>query len=465
MIVTKLLKDNEKMYLDILWYILNNKATKSQVKEKFNLTNTKLNYLINRINGELELHNISGKIFVENGFVIYKEELETVEFNLVYFKLLKIYLEFSMSYYYLDLFIYEKEKFIVDVMETLNISMPYVYKVTKKVNTILKDFNLKIDIKEKRLILTGREEHILGSRYSYFCFIKSFNVKQVRKTHLNIPNDYELNDNEYWRYMVFAELTESRDVNKKRIQSLNKTGMIKKFLDILSIDSNKDIYILFKLIFFPNILTLDTIETYGKKLFKMKNKFLFTNEAVFVLESIEQEFHINITTGKQYYRYIYLLTLHLVYLDIFKQDFREFFSYSLEKNVVQEQSLYKQIVTFFSKIFKVVEVPTEGRETLCRTLYLLIVSSINIKVNIYIDFYGNITKESLLKNTLETIFNNNMLEFTKKIEKADIVITDYIVADKSDDKEYVYLQNIYEESMIKQIFELSSNKVKEKYFR
>ncbi|EHK9982443.1 helix-turn-helix domain-containing protein [Enterococcus faecalis] len=465
MIVTKLLKDNEKMYLDILWYILNNKATKSQVKEKFNLTNTKLNYLINRINGELELHNISGKIFVENEFVIYKEELETVEFNLVYFKLLKIYLEFSMSYYYLDLFIYEKEKFIVDVMETLNISMPYVYKVTKKVNTILKDFNLKIDIKEKRLILTGREEHILGFRYSYFCFIKSFNVKQVRKTHLNIPNDYELNDNEYWRYMVFAELTESRDVNKKRIQSLNKTGMIKKFLDILSIDSNKDIYILFKLIFFPNILTLDTIETYGKKLFKMKNKFLFTNEAVFVLESIEQEFHINITTGKQYYRYIYLLTLHLVYLDIFKQDFREFFSYSLEKNVVQEQSLYKQIVTFFSKIFKVVEVPTEGRETLCRTLYLLIVSSRNIKVNIYIDFYGNITKESLLKNTLETIFNNNMLEFTKKIEKADIVITDYIVADKSDDKEYVYLQNIYEESMIKQIFELSSNKVKEKYFR
>lgn len=465
MIVTKLLKDNEKMYLDILWYILNNKATKSQVKEKFNLTNTKLNYLINRINGELELHNISGKIFVENEFVIYKGELETVEFNLVYFKLLKIYLEFSMSYYYLDLFIYEKEKFIVDVMETLNISMPYVYKVTKKVNTILKDFNLKIDIKEKRLILTGREEHILGFRYSYFCFIKSFNVKQVRKTHLNIPNDYELNDNEYWRYMVFAELTESRDVNKKRIQSLNKTGMIKKFLDILSIDSNKDIYILFKLIFFPNILTLDTIETYGKKLFKMKNKFLFTNEAVFVLESIEQEFHINITTGKQYYRYIYLLTLHLVYLDIFKQDFREFFSYSLEKNVVQEQSLYKQIVTFFSKIFKVVEVPTEGRETLCRTLYLLIVSSRNIKVNIYIDFYGNITKESLLKNTLETIFNNNMLEFTKKIEKADIVITDYIVADKSDDKEYVYLQNIYEESMIKQIFELSSNKVKEKYFR
>ncbi|EGO5243423.1 hypothetical protein HP934_002657, partial [Enterococcus faecalis] len=192
MIVTKLLKDNEKMYLDILWYILNNKATKSQVKEKFNLTNTKLNYLINRINGELELHNISGKIFVENEFVIYKEELETVEFNLVYFKLLKIYLEFSMSYYYLDLFIYEKEKFIVDVMETLNISMPYVYKVTKKVNTILKDFNLKIDIKEKRLILTGREEHILGFRYSYFCFIKSFNVKQVRKTHLNIPNDYEL---------------------------------------------------------------------------------------------------------------------------------------------------------------------------------------------------------------------------------------------------------------------------------
>lgn len=465
MIVTKLLKDNEQLYLDILWYILNNKVTKKQVKEKFNIESAKLNYLIDRINRELEIHSISGKLFVENEFVVYNNDTNAVEFNSAYFKLLKIYLELSMSYSYLNLFIYEREIFIVDVMETLNISMPYVYKVTKKVNNILKSFNLKIDIKEKRLNLKGKEEHILGFRYSYLSFIKSLSVRQDKNLQLNIPNEYELNDNEYWRYTVFTEITESQNVNNEQIQSLSKSGMIKEFLDILDIDSDKDIYILFKLIFFPNILTLDNIDSYGKKLFKMKNKFLFANKAVFVLDSIEQEFHINITTGKQYYRYIYLLTLHLVYLDIFKQDFREFFSYSIEKNIVKEKSLYKQISTFFSKINKVIEVPNEGRETLCRTLYLLIVSSRNIKVNIYIEFYGNITKEFLLKNTLKTIFNKYILEFTKKIERADIVITDYMVADKSEDKEYVYLQNIYEESMIERIFELSLNKVKEKYFR
>lgn len=464
MIVTELLKDNEKLYLDIFWYVLNSKVTKIQVKEKFNIEISKLNYLIDRINRELEIHNISGKIFIENEFVVYNSDTDAVEFNSAYFKLLKIYLEFSTNYYYLNLFIYERERFIVDVMKTLNISMPYVYKITKKVNNILEYFNLKIDIKEKKLILNGKEEHILGFRYSYLSFVKSLNVKKNSKAQSNIPNDYELNDNEYWRYTIFSEMTEVQNVNQEQIKSLNKTDMIKKFLDILDIDSDKDTYILFKLIFFPNILSLNIMDFYGKRLFEVKDKFSFANKAVFVLDSIEQEFHINITTGKQYYRYIYLLTLHFVYLDIFKQDFREYFSYQTE-TVVKEKGLYKQIYTFFSEINKVIKVPNEGRETLCRTLYLLIVSSRKIKVNIYIDFYGNIAKEFLLKNSLETIFNSYILEFTKEIEQSDIVVTDYLVASKSKDKEYIFFQSIYEESMIERIFKLSLKKVKEKYFK
>lgn len=457
MIVTKLLKENEAQYLKVLLIIINNnRPTAYQLREHLSLSNTKLGYLINRLNEDLVLYDLPAKIVVrDDGTVVLVKSTDQLD-EVIFFELFSVYLEHSVSYHLLQFFLSERTLYITDMMRELKISQPYTYKIVKKINEFLKVFHLSIELKNKQATLVGDEATILVFRYLYFAFLRKIgkiNEDYLDASIVELSQLERLNDSEKIAYQSFVYTITTSDVQQERLYDIYQSDEVKHFCELLEINQRENLFTLFRMILFPRLTTLAEMDHYGMKIEQSLGKLTSGQKAVTLLTHVSRHFDLELKSSEQYYRYLYLLTLHFIYIDIFGFDFRSYFIVDNPISADEYGALYEKIIDFVEQVKEPLNLPKQGKEILIQTLFFLIFAVAPQKVTIYLDFLGNITAEFLLRSMLQNVFDDRRLSFSNEMAKADVVITNYLYHDsKNQTADYIYLQNVTEEVIMKQVF-------------
>ncbi|EOH98349.1 hypothetical protein UAW_01530 [Enterococcus haemoperoxidus ATCC BAA-382] len=479
MLMTQLIKKNEQIKLDLFTRIVNSPMIESEtLQAQLSLSKNRLYHFVLQLDKDLAIYQIPITIqYKENKYIAEKSE-GSHHSSLLIYELIQHYLNASAMFQLTYLFLHEDQTPITDIAQKLLFSQSHTYYVIRQVNPFLKQFNLKLMVANKTVVLNGRASDIFIFRFLVFSFLFFYRspyptIETERQK--SVANDKTL---PYAKQMTYSELhslnsffyvLEHTPTDLNRLSVEIQASSVFPLTTILEVKENEldHAYLLFFLrIFIPRLCTFEEMIRLGEHLETMVDfdlamlakQMLDAVFDTFTLESLPRLY-------KNYYASLYILTLHLSYIEFFGHDLKNiFYSQALTtKSIQTHAALYEQMVNFYDQFQPEVSwsKKEESKQVLIDTLYLIVLGEHQQKVMIYIDFGGNIVAELALKRKLIKILNPDTFIFTTDDTIADVIIANYVAPIERSDTAFLLVENFNEAGTWKAIYTQLLQLVKE----
>lgn len=461
-------KKNEQLKFDLLKKLTEQPQVPMQeLMTMMDMTRSAVYYAVKHLIDDLEYFQIPVKITYQNKTYTTYFTKENMTALAVQSQLLDQYMQISPSFQLLTIFLKMREISLMDTANQLQLSMTHIYKIVRTASDFLDAFDLLLVIEHKRIHIIGPEHNLVAFRFFMQTFlssdIHSFFDHQ-KNQFVGFPNNYELDRlSASNKQALFAllEVMENGNLNEQAItqqlQSSTALTLIQQ-LDGKKIPMGEAWKAFYIRIFFPQVISEKEMIACGKII--QNNPDLPSAQiAIDILDYIINAFerHDLPMDSANYYVFLYILTLHLLYIQFFGKDIKQiFYSQQLQESVPDyESDLYQSLEIYFDKFqSKTIAWPRkkECKQVILDTLYLLIRNPEKPQIAICLDFLGNIIAETAFKQKLNQLFCDSIFTYTNCEKNADVLITNHIARIESETLKIFHIQNLADQSAWERIY-------------
>ncbi|MGX7245026.1 helix-turn-helix domain-containing protein [Enterococcus quebecensis] len=479
MLMTQLIKKNEQIKLDLFTRIVNSQMIEADVLQtQVSLSKNRLYHFILQLNRDLAIYQMPITInYKENKYLI-EENTNDHHPSLLIYELIQHYLHSSAMFQLTYLFLHEEERSITDIAYELLFSQSHTYYVIRQINPFLEQFNLKLTVANKTVFLKGRAADIFIFRFLVFSFLFFYRspysaIEEERKKSIankkTVPYAKQMTYSELHSFNSFFYVLEHTPTDLDRLLTEIQSSSVFPLTTIFAKKENDldhPFLLFFLRIFIPRIYTFEDMFHFGETLEGMldfdlavlSKQMLDAVFETFTLESLPR-------LHKNYYASLYILTLHLSYIQFFGHDIKNiFYSQALTTESLQSDALlYEQLIDFYDQFQPTIpwSKKEESKQVLIDTLYLIVLGEHQQQVMIYIDFGGNIVAELALKRKLMKILNPDTFVFTTDDTLANVIIANYVAPIERKDTAFLLVENFNEAGTWKAIYTQLLQLVKE----
>lgn len=454
-----LIKKNEYNQLIILGAaIAECEITKEVLERELNLTSFTLTRYVRNINIELEeLTGYKSMTISLKGHYICLDNPEQLPIYTLLNQLLSKCLNESTIYQTLKALLFKNQQTTDILIESLNISQSYFNKIIKLINEYFSVCNVQIIQRNKQIFFSGPETHILFLEFLIRQYVNKIDPLPCICTHeypelIELVRDKTLTD---LNDIQLSRMTELHHIFKKRTDHIAMIKIndpeVREVLETIVSLSNlitespnipgysHDAKLFANLL--PRIMSSQlestaTKQKIGRTLAQSRSNFS-KDVTTFVSTICKNHLDKMDVDSDEYYEFIYIAHLHLIYARLFESDFKKLFKLKhahIFNFTVQEQPVYHELAAYynnpnnFSNLSTVNKVAIiSNRELFIDSTYTAIRSYRQAFVTISFDFMYRLSFEYFLQNRLRDIFSDTALIFTHDSEKADIIVTDHII--------------------------------------
>lgn len=352
-----------------------------------------------------------------------------------------------------------------NILEELFISSSYLNKLTKKLNTFFSPFNFRIKYTDEKYYLVGDEVNI---RLFSFLFLQDsfqsiewpFFELTIEDIRIKVNKKYIIHSNQkralYTLYAIWqTRIKQHQHVAHPKLPFIHSVlVLVKKNLDITTLFQNNNYnYIdydikeveaqyfnFFSHVFTPDIIPNTKKIVLGKIFFEKEDSFFLIVKNI--LSEINNIFN-NLVSNPHEYEYSYYITLLCTLNFLSKGKINDF------TNLFSSQSPSYLNLKIDNK-HKYYFLTTDNNYFLSSLLHNLYSLQIKPEVKIYLQMTKDFTANFIIKNKLNSLYNNNQIIITHDYYLTDIVVTDSLERNSSK-KNIFYFDSINNEERWKEL--------------
>lgn len=468
MLLTTLIKKNEQLKLDLFKQLTERQQLSiNDLMSATGMTKSSLYYAVKQLIDDLKSFDLPVQITYENKeyTTIFKKEYMTA--LAAQSQLLDQYIQMSSSFQLLTSFLTDRQISLIDLADLLQISTSHVYKIIHTANDFLTSFDLQLVIDHKLIQLIGPEQALAAFRFFLQAFLSVDTHSSLKSQKIDpklFPKNYHLDilaASDKQALVALLEVLDQSDLNAALMnQQLQHSGAL-TFMELLDAEQPNEL-VLWKAflirVFFPQVISEEEMIIYGQKI-QQQTTFPAAKIATEILAYVIEIFGLhNIPLDSEnYHLYLYILTLHLLYIDFFGKDIKQtFYHQRLQESIPDyESTLYQTLETYYEKFQPTTASwpnKNQCKQVILETLYLLTSTPKKPTLKIYIDFLGNIIAEIAFKQKIEQLFDDTIFSFTNDESVADVLITNHITRVQSKTLKTFHIQNLADKSAWEHIF-------------
>ncbi|KGL38171.1 hypothetical protein DUK53_12385 [Listeria sp. SHR_NRA_18] len=454
--------------LNILFFVIKKKNTSLRdISSSLGISKQTVKSNVVRINQSFEQY-LKMKDFISSdntGTIRVKRQYEKQAVECSYIlklKLLKQVVIFNYAVLLTTRSVIKKQ----EIIELLFISESYFTKLTYKLNTFLKPYNIKIIVSDNRIYLEGNE--IFIRLFSYIFLQDSFqdlewpfsniSIDEIKST---VPPEVlqtthqRSNTKERSLYILYAVL-HTRIKEQNFIENPNSPELLSFFELItenfdaalifhkngfgnLSLINKKNEILVFNFlsrIFISDIIQREQKIQLGKTFSAQKHPYCVLSKQIYTRFSTLTSL---VLSKEKEYMYIYYLSLIISSYNLIGNAFLSFVELYIPKLVIylpKKDAMADAIRETLSPIID----DESHLELICNLLHSLLHSERSPKIKIYLQMTKDFTAIYVIKNRLSSLYNNINISVTSDYSKADIIVTDTLEKAKPD-KHVFYLDS------------------------
>lgn len=393
------------------------------------------------------------KLFIyKNGVFFINKSISNYEWHTITNNLKRNYVEESISFSVFKNLLSKTVVNIVQMSMELNVSISYLYKILQKIEVILSSTSIESRLEKDKgeCKLVGNELHI---RYMYYYFqLFLNNIEETVHYDIKIETLRKINSDRISQRKKLPECSREATLIAEIVKSSSKVF----FFDTTNFNSES--------IFFYNLLLYYCPELFEDHIYEKIWRYLqeygednsFIEQTNLLSKSLDKivSSKKDRILGEVAVKYIVYVELQLLSILSLKG--------TVEINNPNQKSIASDIDSIFSKNFSSEQYKNTFSFHISETIYLLTIKKRILKVAILL--IRRSTNRNLFIKTLLSIFGENNLKIDSDIdEQTDIVITDSYLQGISNQIEYIYLTNINDPKVIKQVADSIQNRILEKY--
>lgn len=448
-----LLKKNEYIQVSLLKQLLKNQGiSKNTLRDMYQLNTVTFSRYIRTINQDLT------DCFPDEGvslLVTPSNELTisyppSIKGHTILNTIIHSYLSASSTYHILTLLIKEKISSVDQFLIDINVSQSYFNKLLKQINLFLAPSSIKVTQRNKNIFFDGPLTHIIYLEFLMLNTLTTFSPHQSENNY-SAPNGSQTNtigddsldclvltlekyQSELQTLVITDPAVRSLLIELHQFQRDNYPAL-KKCLATASYDA----------ILFVNLLirnsdnlannSTNEKEAIGQVLLTLDHPI--SQDTGILLNNLKQKFLPTLQlSDSQRQRAMYFFTSTLLYLCLFKFNFKTLFKFKdgpLNQHGREQETLYQDIQQYFNTpsnlsdlSLDIQEVIKTNAQVCIDTTYTTIRATYDPKLRIYLNFNYQLTLEFFVKRRLFSIFNPETLSFVDSPENVDLIITDYI---------------------------------------
>ncbi|WEG73595.1 helix-turn-helix domain-containing protein [Vagococcus intermedius] len=474
-----LIKKNEYNQIVILGSAISEcTLPKDILEKKLDLTSFTLTRYIRNINTDIQEFDTSKSVFVTiKGDTICLNNPNDLPIYTLFNQILSKFLNESTVYQTLKALLFRNKQATDTLIDSLNISQSYFNKIIKSINEYFTICEVQIIQRNKQIFFSGPETHILFLEFlirQYFNKIETLPCicKHQFPDLIDLVRDHTLSD---LNSIQLSRMNELHHIFKKRSEHLTNIKImdpeIKEALETITslsdliVDTpdipnySQDMRLFSNLL--PRVMSsqLETPATkrqIGMKLAKSRTNF--SKDVVTFVNTIIERFIDNMDlNSNEYFEFIYIAHLHLIYARLFGSDFKILFKLKhahIFDLAAKDQPVYNELVTYFNNPNNFSDINTVNKVAIISNRALFIDSTYTAirsyrytSVTISFDFMYRLSFEYFLQNRLRDIFSESALIFTHNSDKTDIIVTDHIIKVPQDTKLFTFVDTNSSQSL------------------
>lgn len=452
-----------------------------ELTEKLGMTRRTIHHYIRELNNDLATYFGVDKMINSTNYGLYSINPQYRDNIDEYYMRLKLnYLKEEPDFVLLSHLATEGFVITSQAAKILNVSPSYLSRIIKRNNERLAPYKVKIESKNKNLILAGPEIpvrmflfYLISQSYQLIEWpFKAIDKNQILEQLYNKDEGKHKNyysDEKQNQLCIIVALIKIR-ISKGFLLSpctgdqkellkflLTKDSFVEVFRDNFKILKKMNSEVVECEILICNLMmrvlvggfsTRENRLELGKKF--MNEKFESTLFAKKLIRNLIRELNLHINQSQLYLFKFYITVLYL--LQQLKGDvdeLQELFEYEMiEKSMVDEQMMHK-----IEKVFKLVaaefnvEYMVSNQSIyylITKFLYELIQLSIVPRVHIYLQIVGDYIGEAFIYERLYSIYNKETIVITADYSEADLVICNTHNNSKENKKPTFYFNSIYD---------------------
>lgn len=195
----------------------------------------------------------------------------------------------------------------------------------------------------------------------------------------------------------------------------------------------------------------------------------YTQRTHNLVQSLHETFNLNLTESQMaYFYYEYILTLLFIFYGKVElpQDFKEIDNLSIFNQTKGDytDSLLHQAQKYYDQSDLPTYIPANHKQTLLGFICLMLDTKKSPPLQLAIHYSRNIMGEYLIQQNLSLLFSDQSIQFTNKLDDADIIIADcYVPLQKN--KQYFYIDSLTDKRRWDSLFKFVKQAITINFFK